>query len=62
MIEYVQGAGEKDGSGECECDSGYTGELCQSCDSKYYRDDDDDNNTTETQKLECKGKYGRQGR
>ena len=51
----VQGAGEKDGSGECSCDTGYKGVMCQSCDTKYYRDNSEDN-STEPQKLECKGK------
>lgn len=59
---------ERNGKGTCSCDAGYTGVMCQSCDTKYYQevtvDDDDDSNDNDDKdeesvedlnKLECKG-------
>ena len=38
IIEFVlfKGEGTRSGSGKCNCESGYTGELCDQCSSGFY--------------------------
>lgn len=37
------GSGTREGTGECECDSGYIGSECNNCDENYYRATTTDN-------------------
>ncbi|CAB4034937.1 cysteine-rich with EGF-like domain 1 [Paramuricea clavata] len=45
-----KGNGTRTGTGECECDDGYTSKSCNECDEGFYQDK---NNTSE---LNCLGK------
>ena len=36
MTSYVQGSGTRKGNGQCVCDKGYTGDLCQMCAASFY--------------------------
>ena len=46
----LQGDGTREGSGKCNCDSGYKGDECEECSDKYYQQE---RNSTHTV---CKGK------
>jgi len=34
---FLQGAGDKEGSGKCKCDEGYAGELCNECADRHFK-------------------------
>ena len=37
-MEYrLQGSGDKQGEGTCECDEGYSGELCNECGPRHFQ-------------------------
>lgn len=39
------GDGKRDGDGTCTCHSGYTGKLCNICQSRFYQDQESKNDT-----------------
>lgn len=36
LLLLVQGNGTRKGSGQCSCDEGYKGLLCNECDASFY--------------------------
>ena len=44
-IYILQGEGTRSGVGDCKCNSGYSGALCDACVNKYYEESKNDTNT-----------------
>ena len=42
VVVTLQGVEAKDGSGECTCDKGYTGDMCGSCDTHFFKEDQEE--------------------
>ena len=38
----MQGEGTREGTGKCDCDGGYTGDLCDECQEGYYEEQNDE--------------------
>ncbi|XP_023221794.1 cysteine-rich with EGF-like domain protein 2 [Centruroides sculpturatus] len=50
-----KGSGTRNGSGQCKCDEGYTGEVCDRCLIGYYEETADDDNVCLKCDRSCKG-------
>ena len=48
---FLQGDGTREGTGKCDCDSGYHGDLCDECKDGYFEESKNDTHT------KCSGNY-----
>jgi hypothetical protein len=45
VVNFLQGEGTREGTGKCNCDNGYEGDLCDECKDGFFEESKNDTHT-----------------